>query len=189
MGMASVAKSFTIDMWLARQTPQKVLPILHKVLEAVKEEFADAVANGGDGVYCVGYCFGARYALLLGGELHKDVLAGQRSPDTQAEEGMAKHGPMVKCAAIAHGIVDSKDEVGHVSVPTFVVAIEGDSLFEDRVREEGVKALEAKKVEHEVSVYKDVPHGFAVLGNYEDQSIAQKQGEAFDAMLGWLKAH
>ena len=87
-------------MWLARHTPEKVLPILHRVLTAVKEEYADAYENGG-GIYAAGYCFGAKYALLLGSELHKDVAQGQRAPDTQAEEGMVKQGPMVKCAAIA----------------------------------------------------------------------------------------
>lgn len=57
--VAETSKSFLIDMWLARQTPEKVLPIIHKVLDAAKDEFADAVANGG-GVYSVGYCFGGR---------------------------------------------------------------------------------------------------------------------------------
>lgn len=66
-------KSFMIDMWLARHTAEKVLPILHKVIEAAKDEFADAVANGG-GIYGVGYCFGAKYILILAGE-HPDTVA------------------------------------------------------------------------------------------------------------------
>lgn len=57
LGVAAVAKSFNIDMWLARQTPEKVLPVLNRVITSVKEEFADAVSNGG-GIYAVGYCFG-----------------------------------------------------------------------------------------------------------------------------------
>lgn len=59
MRVAETAKAFTIDMWLARHTQESVMPILNKVVEGAKEEFADAVANGG-GVYGVGYCFGAR---------------------------------------------------------------------------------------------------------------------------------
>lgn len=54
MAAAETVKSFMIDMWLARHTPEKILPVIHKVLESAKEEFADAVANG-DGVYGVGY--------------------------------------------------------------------------------------------------------------------------------------
>ncbi|KAK3111316.1 hypothetical protein LTR53_013557, partial [Teratosphaeriaceae sp. CCFEE 6253] len=50
LGVASVAKSFTIDMWLARHTPEKVLPILHKVMSSVREEYADAISSG-EGIY------------------------------------------------------------------------------------------------------------------------------------------
>jgi dienelactone hydrolase len=182
-----VAKSFTIDMWLARHTPEKVLPILHRVLTSIKEEYADAYANGG-GIYAAGYCFGAKYALLLGSELHQDVVQGQRAPDTQAEEGIVKQGPMIKCVAIAHGILAKSDLEG-VTVPTSVVAVEGDPLFPDEVRAAGKKDMEERGLEHELQVYPGVPHGFAVTGNYEDQSIVKAQGEAFAQMLAWLKAH
>ncbi|KAK0252066.1 hypothetical protein LTS09_012860 [Friedmanniomyces endolithicus] len=188
LGVASVAKSFTIDMWLARHTPEKVLPILHSVLTSVKEEYADAVSSGG-GIYAVGYCFGAKYALLLAADLHKDVAAGQRAPETQAEEGMAREGPQIKCGAIAHGTQITVEELAGVSVPMCVVAVKDDPLFPDHVREQGVEAMQKKGVEHEVSVYDGVPHGFAVLGDYADEGIVEKQKEAFEQMLAWLKKH
>jgi dienelactone hydrolase len=72
-------KSFMIDMWLARHTPEKVLPLLHKVVEGAKEEFADAVSNGG-GIYGVGYCFGAKYILILAGE-NSDPFATTKSKE------------------------------------------------------------------------------------------------------------
>ena len=205
MGVASVAKSFSIDMyellirpnlyyadytsrWLARHTPEKVLPTLHKVLTSVKEEFADAVANGG-GIYAVGYCFGAKYVLLLGSSLDSQTVEGAKSPESQAEEGTVKQGPQIKCGAIAHGTQISQEEMEGMRVPVCIVAVEDDSLFPDEVREAGKKGLEARKAEFEVSVYPGVPHGFAVLGDYEDQKIVKAQGEAFLQMLGWLKAH
>ncbi|KAM0714213.1 hypothetical protein Q7P37_010000 [Cladosporium fusiforme] len=187
LGIASLAKSFTIDMWLARHTPEKVLPRLTRVLTSIKEEYADAYANGG-GIYAAGYCFGAKYVLLLGSDLHQDVAQGQRSPATQAEEGMAVQGPMIKFGAIAHGIL-SKSDLEAVKVPTSVVAVEGDPLFPDEVRDAGKKDMEERALEHELQVYPGVPHGFAVLGNYEDQNIVQAQKEAYTQMLGWLKAH
>jgi dienelactone hydrolase len=165
-----------------------VLPLLHKVITSVKEEFADAVANGG-GIYAVGYCFGARYVLLLGSELDQSTIDGQKSPEVQAEEGTVKQGPQIKVGAIAHGTQISKEEIENTSVPVCIVAVEGDSLFPDEVREEGRKALETKGLEHEVKVYPGVPHGFAVLGDYEDAKIVQAQGEAFQQMLAWLQAH
>ena len=99
LGIAETAKSFRIDMWLARQTPEKVLPILRKVIAGVKEEFADAVANGG-GVYAVGYCFGGKYVLLLGSEL-RDV--DHRRAVQDEERGATLSSPLIKAGAVAHG--------------------------------------------------------------------------------------
>ncbi len=175
-------------MWLARHTPEKVLPILQKVTTSVKEEFADAVANGG-GIYAVGYCFGARYVLLLGSDLDKEAAQGLRSPEATAEEGMVRQGPQIKAGAIAHGTQIGKDDLEGMSVPVCIVAVENDNLFPDNVRDEGKKALESKKVEHEMKVYPGVPHGFAVYGDYDDEKIKQSQDEAFKQMLEWLKAH
>lgn len=94
-------------MWLARQTPEKVLPVLKKVIDGAKEEFADAVANGG-GVYAVGYCFGGKYVLLLGSELQDTVAEGQVTKDE--EHGVVKPEPLIKAGALAHG--DSKFTLG-----------------------------------------------------------------------------
>jgi len=101
--IAETAKSFQIDMWLARQTPEKVLPILQKFIEGAKEEFADAVANG-DGIYAVGYCFGGKYVLLLGAEFPDTVGQAKKAPDE--EQGLAKPQPLIKAGALAHGTAD-----------------------------------------------------------------------------------
>ena len=98
--IAETAKSFQIDMWLARQTPEKVLPILQKFIEGAKEEFADAVANGG-GIYAVGYCFGGKYVLLLGGDLPDTIEQSKKGTDE--EQGTVKAQPLIKAGALAHG--------------------------------------------------------------------------------------
>jgi dienelactone hydrolase len=72
IGAVTAVKSFQIDMWLARHTAEKVMPVLLKVIDAVKTEYADAVASGG-GLYGVGYCFGAKYILILGAEKQETV--------------------------------------------------------------------------------------------------------------------
>lgn len=89
-----------IDMWLARQTPEKVLPLLNKVIEGVKDEFADAIANGG-GIYAVGYCFGAKYVLLLAGE--QPDTASQSKASKDEEHAVSNTGPVIKVGALAHG--------------------------------------------------------------------------------------
>ncbi|KAI9818303.1 MAG: hypothetical protein M1832_004421 [Thelocarpon impressellum] len=183
---AETAKSFLIDMWLARHTPEKVLPILHKVIDGTKDEFADAIANGG-GVYSVGYCFGGRYTLLLGGE-HPDTVAWGQAPKDE-EEGVVSKGPTIKAGAIAHGTLVTAEDLKALKVPISMVCIENDQLFPDDTREEGRRHLESAKTEHEIKVYSGVPHGFAVVGEYADQKIVEAQREAFDQMLAWLEAH
>ncbi|GAB7355405.1 hypothetical protein MBLNU459_g5923t1 [Dothideomycetes sp. NU459] len=196
LGIAEAAKSFSIDMWLARHTPATVLPTLHRVIDALRDEFADAIANGG-GIYGVGYCFGAKYILLLASE-----SAGQQGQDKgegagaeaqqqgKAEEGLVrKGGPALKTGVIAHGTMVEREDFAKIEVPVGIVAVENDGLFPDEVREHGVKALKDKGVEVESWVYPGVPHGFAVVGDYEDATIKAAQKQAFDVMLGWLKNH
>jgi len=186
MRAAETAKSFLIDMWLARQTPEKVLPIIHKVIDAAKDEFADAVANGG-GIYSVGYCFGGRMTLLLAGEKPDPVLWGQQVKDEEA--GVVKKGPYIKAGAIAHATLVSKEDFEGTKSPLAFICVENDQLFDEDVREHGEKYLKENNVESEFKTYSGVPHGFGIVGEYEDAKIKVAQAEAFDQMLGWLQAH
>ncbi|KAF2134638.1 alpha/beta-hydrolase [Dothidotthia symphoricarpi CBS 119687] len=185
---AEVLKALLIDKWLAYHTPERVLPVLHKVIEGAKEEFADAVANG-EGIYGVGYCFGAKYILILAGE-HPDTASGGQAPPKDEEQGTVSNAPVLRAAAVAHGTMVMKEDLEAVKVPTYIVAVENDSLFsEEEVLTPGRRAMETNKVEHEVKVFSGVPHGFAVLGDYEDAKIKQSQEEAYGLMLAWIQAH
>lgn len=183
MRAAETAKSFLIDMWLARQTPEKVLPILHKVIDAAKDEFADAVANGG-GIYSVGYCFGGRITLLLAGS-HPSPFASAQDE----EAGAAANGPYIKAGAIAHATLVGKDDFEGTKAPLAFVCVQDDQLFPETTKEFGERYLKENNVEHEFKTYEGVPHGFGVVGEYEALNIKQAQAQAYDQMLAWLKAH
>jgi dienelactone hydrolase len=114
------AKSFMIDMWLARHTPEKVLPILRTVLDAAKDEYADAAANGG-GMYAVGYCFGAKYAIILAGEHPDTVTHGHAAKDE--EEGMISIRPFVKAGAIAHGTLVTREDLQALRAPISMICV------------------------------------------------------------------
>jgi dienelactone hydrolase len=186
MSIATTTKSFMIDMWLARQTPEKVLPILHKVIDAAKDEFADAVANGG-GIYAVGYCFGGRMTLLLAGEKPDTIVWGQQVKDEEA--GVVKKGPYIKAGAIAHATLVCKEDFEGTKSPLGFICVENDQLFAEDVREHGEKYLKENNIECEFKTYRGVPHGFGVMGEYEDANIKTAQKEAFAQMLAWLEAH
>lgn len=183
---AGAAQAFMIDMWLARQTPEKVTPILNKVIDAAKEEFADAIASG-DGIYAAGYCFGGKYVLQLASELPDTVAQGQAIKDEEA--GIVKQAPLIKAGALAHGTQITSQDFQDVKSPVCIVAVEDDQLFPEEHRTTGVEMLNKKGVKNEVKVYSGVPHGFAVVGEYEDEKIKTAQKEAFEQMLAFLKAH
>ena len=151
------AKSFLIDMWLARHTEEKVLPLLHGVLDACKQEFADAVSNGG-GVYAVGYCFGGRYVLLLASDkAPRQGGWGQKPADEEA--GTVRKGPFIKVGTLAHGTLVCREDFEGIKVPISMVCVENDPMFGDDVRTAGEDYLAKNNVEHEVQVYPDMPHG------------------------------
>ena len=102
---------------------------------------------------------------------------------------MVKSGPHIKAGAIAHATLVSKEDFDGVKSPLAFVCVENDQLFLDEVREYGEKYLKENSVESEFKVYAGVPHGFGVVGEYEDAKIKAAQLEAFDQMLAWLKAH
>lgn len=145
-------------MWLARHTPEKVLPRLLRVIESAKEEFADAIANGG-GIYAVGYCVGAKYVLLLAGEHAESTFWGQSEAGDTEEQGMVKQGPLIKAGAIAHAAQVTPDDIAAIKAPVYLICVQNDPLFPDEVLQAGIEILEKNQVVHEVKIYPEVPHG------------------------------
>lgn len=187
---AETAKSFLIDMWLARHTEEKVLPILHKVLGGCKDEFADAVSNGG-GIYAAGYCFGGRYVLLLAAERKPDASGGgfaagllsagggQKPADEESGGAAAEqnHGPFIKAGALAHATLVARDDFEGLKAPVSLVCVESDPLFPDDVRTYGEEHMSKAGVEHEVQVYPGVPHGKS------PKKHRRKKGHSFICIL------
>jgi dienelactone hydrolase len=147
-------KSFMIDMWLARHTEEKVMPILHKVVDGCKEKFGDAVKNG-DGIYAVGYCIGGRYVLRLASE-------SQHISPAESASSEIKTGPLIKVGALAHGASVIPSDFSDLKVPISLVCVENDPLFPDEVRVTGEEAMSKAGLEHEVQVYPGVPHGQSI---------------------------
>lgn len=192
MGIAETAKSFTLDMWLARQSPPKVLSMLYKAIDGAKEAYGDAVANGG-GIYGVGYCFGAKYVMLLLGENPVGVAQGQKPAGSMGEEGESGGEPKLKAGAIAHGTLITREDMDAVRNPLMLICIPDDPLFPNDVRKTGMDSL-AKNLSHKENsyrevVYEGVPHGFATVGEYNDEHIRTSQKKAFTEMCEFLEQH
>ena len=182
LGMVEASKSFVIDMWLARHTSATVMPRLRKVLEGVREQFADAVANGG-GIYGVGYCSGAKYILLLCGE----KPYGEKATHKEGEVGKTTQGPELKCGVIAHGTLVTREDLEAVRTPVAMACVRDDPVFPEEVIVAGRASFKKNELTYRIQFYDDVPHGFAVLGDYDDKSIVGKQKEAFEFMCSALE--
>ena len=161
-------KTFMIDMWLARHTEAKVLPILHQVIASSREEFADAISSGG-GIYAVGYCFGGRYVLLLAADKSQGQGQGQDAAAPAEESSVGadsleagtrpSKGPLIKAGVLAHATLVSPDDFQGLQSPISMVCVESDPMFPDDVRTAGEDYLSKNNIEHEVQVYPGVPHG------------------------------
>lgn len=146
-----MAKSFVIDMWLARITPDKVMPILFKVIEAAKDQYAEAIKYG-DGIYAVGYCVGGRFVMLLGKET-------ETTSGTDEEAGSVKSGPHIRAGAVAHAATAIPDDFKDIKAPLTFACVEDDPLFPDSLRSQGEDQMTDGGLEYEVQVYPRVPHG------------------------------
>ncbi|KAI5776610.1 dienelactone hydrolase [Geopyxis carbonaria] len=153
------------DMWLARHTPENTMPIIEDVMKAIKERYGDKSYTVSLGTYAVGYCFGGKYALRL----------------AASDE--------ITAAAIAHGVLITKEEIESITKPTTFACVENDPFFPDDIREEGRRFLEKNKAEFDMRVYKNVPHGFGVYGSYPEQNIKSAQKESFKQFIEFLSRH
>ncbi|RPA79659.1 alpha/beta-hydrolase [Ascobolus immersus RN42] len=135
--MAAVGgvKQFMIDMWLARHSLERTLPVVERFYGAAKQEFSEQASNG---IYAVGYCFGAKYVLRLNS-------AGK-----------------LKAGAVAHGILTLEDFKGLKS-PISLACVVGDPFFADDARKQAEDLLADSELTHEFRVYEGVPHGTVTL--------------------------
>lgn len=171
------------------------------MLEAAKDEYADAVAYG-SGIYAAGYCFGAKYVIMLAGE-RTDMY--EQVEEKDEEEGKISKGPLIKAGVVAHGTQVTREDLCAVKSPLLMVCVENDQLFPQEVLEHGQQYMLANAVEHDIKIYPGVPHGeplellsmdhidsligFAVVGDYQDEFIQKAQSNAFERMLSWLDSH
>ena len=91
------------------------------MLDTAKDEYADAVAYGG-GIYGAGYCFGAKYVIMLAGEHPHSVMFGQKDTKDE-EEGMVSKGPLIKSGVVAHGTLVTREDVCAVKAPLLMVCV------------------------------------------------------------------
>lgn len=167
----SFVQSFFVDMWTARHTFSKTMPRLRTVLSELHTAYAP------EKMAVVGYSFGGRYALHLLSE----------PPGFQSRAWAGSELDTIVCGAVVHPSLVEAAEFEGVERPMLVVRAEHDALFPEEVAGRSIAVLRGNGVECEVQVYQgELPHGFAVPGDYPESVVGQKPKEVFDQVVQWV---
>jgi len=149
--------------WVARHNDAVTLPPLTAVLEHLR-------ASGVSRVACLGYCFGGRYSVLVGG----------------------KTGQLVDVAMAAHPVGLKPGDFQALRVPTLILCAEKDHTFGPAA----VKAAQAAAAKRgaeapclQFRTYMGTTHGFASRGNEVDAVERAAMEQAFGDSAAFLEKH
>lgn len=118
-------------------------------------------------VGALGYCWGGKYAIILG---------------SRPEE--------IAAIATGHPSLVKLEEVEVLKVPSLWCCAEKDSFFTDKLRKQSEEAL-AKKVglESTFTVYEGTSHGFAVRCDEKDVKAQKAATDALNEMKAFYSKH
>lgn len=131
-----------------------------------------------------GFCWGGRLAVLW---LHDE-------PQNRVRVGGREY-PLIDCAFTAHpSLLKIPEYIDKVAQPLSVANGEDDEWMGRGKMKRLVSILEAKNAAagqevHEVVVYGDAKHGFAVRGNRNDPKQREWGDQSEDQAVRWFKRH
>jgi dienelactone hydrolase len=149
-----------LPAWFSRHGDAQTLPVLKKVLRALR-------AGGKERIMTLGFCWGARYAVL------------------------AAHGPhpLVDAWAVAHPTKTSPpDYAAAAPVPGLFLLAETDGMFPATAVAETRELLEGKGTYVFEGPYKGTSHGFVVRGDDSIPEVAEGRAAARAATAAFAKS-
>uniref|UniRef100_A0A060T8W7 ARAD1C32978p n=1 Tax=Blastobotrys adeninivorans TaxID=409370 RepID=A0A060T8W7_BLAAD len=171
---ANTVKGFLDEMWLAKHTYERTAPQLSATIAEIVEVFKPEM------VAVIGYSFGGRYVLNL--------LEGHESNAWSADEDL------VAVGATIHPSLVKASDFAKVTKPLLMVSAANDPLLPDNVIRQGVGQLQENNVEFDTITKaneegEDLPHGFAVPGDYPESVVGEKPREVVEAVARWIMEH
>ncbi|VVT43738.1 uncharacterized protein SAPINGB_P000123 [Magnusiomyces paraingens] len=206
MAAVSLASSFMHDMWVAKHSTERTLPLLRAHMLDLITVYRPAR------VAVVGYSFGGKYALH----------AAAPPPGFQDGAWAADEVDTIVCAAAVHpslleGAPGSSTKVngdgddsgaqfdfGRIRKPVLLVYSKNDDLLPAPVVAKALRVLNENNVPVETAVYDNedernahlddeevppLPHGFAVPGDYPESVVGDRPESVFNLVATWVGEH
>jgi dienelactone hydrolase len=145
--------------WRPKHTPEITKPIVDKVLEGIRKRLNPeyVVANG--------YCFGAKYVVLLLGEGKIDA------------------------GGIAHPSGITIDEVRKIQKPIIISGAEEDQAYPEQLRKETEKTLKEIGATYFTTLSSGVSHGFAVRGDLSKPAVKFAKEKCLEDFVRYFNFH
>ncbi|XP_078680822.1 carboxymethylenebutenolidase homolog isoform X1 [Branchiostoma floridae x Branchiostoma belcheri] len=152
----------TFPEWRKRKDPNKIHPVTDAAVGYLQQEF------GVEQLGCVGFCWGGRAA---------HVCLVDRTD--------------FKCGVACYGIRDKDDEkLGLLNAPGLFIFAENDPWYPlDQVEALKTELKKSCKVDHHVTVYEGMEHGFVHRKKEKDDKDAAAINGARLEMLTWLEKY
>ncbi|KAJ5785232.1 uncharacterized protein N7503_010444 [Penicillium pulvis] len=149
-------EGFNIMDWVKNHSPLQTEPIINTVLKEMREKLGCQRIGG------VGYCFGGKYVCRY-------LRPGQ-----------------LDVGYIAHPTMLEGEELRGIQGPLSIAAAVRDFVFVTAKRHESEEILDNLEVPHQINLFSEVEHGFAVRCDLckPRQKFAKEQ--AFNQAVAWF---
>lgn len=177
LGVADKAKNAaivpaTLGPWLVKHREGVTRPLIDGFVSTLR------LTPGTDKIGAIGFCWGGRYAIL---EAHGPTEG----------EGGAKTGGVDAAVACHPSLVTIPGDFEGVVKPLSLALGEKDSLLDEKSRGQiqDVMGKEKKEVPHEIRVYEDQVHGFALRSDWSSEKDKRAMDEATTQGLEWFRKY
>jgi len=147
----------------ARNTEASFKPKVQSVLQTLRSDPAIRKIGG------VGYCYGARYAMLFSSE--------GSEPSFDA------------CVGNHPSFVTVPDEIEAISKPIQINVGDVDPMMPKDQQQQVKEILSKKPFPTEVNIIKDAVHGFSVRGDLNNDKEKKDKETATENAIRWFKTH
>lgn len=144
------------ESWLPKHGSDITRPIVDKVVEGIKKEWAPTY------IASIGYCFGAKYTVQLLG-------AG-----------------VVQSGTICHPSFVEMDEVRAIKGPLLICAAETDQIFPAESRHATEVVLKEIGARYFITLSSGVEHGFSSRGDPSNKVVKFAKEKAFCDAVAWF---